>query len=149
MKKLLLILITLVSFSTQAQNVTFCYNVEREVLEVEGVIYTTQSNLLDPNDTGDNYPYIRSITTNTLTSTVTGTIIVQIDAVDDNEGLEYEFVTDRFDGNRRIDGQSTGWISDNITTFRYRSPGIYNIYLYVRDSRGQISSANGPNVTIN
>ena len=148
MKKLLLILTTLASFAVQAQDVTFCYNPDTGHLTVEDVPFVVNGDLLDPNDTGNNYPYIREITINTLSTTVTGTIIVSVDAIDDDSVLEYQFFTDRFEGRRRVDSQTTGRILENTTTFRYRNPGTYNIYVSVIDPNGQSSRSNAPDITI-
>ena len=148
MNKILLVLIMFASFMMQAQDVTFCYNPDTGHLTVEDVPYIVNGRLLDPNDTGNNYPYIRRVTISSLTTTVTGTIVVSVDAVDDDEELRYAFFTDRIENRRRVDGQTTGWINRNTTTFRYRNPGTYNIYVSVVDPNGQSSRSNAPDVTI-
>ena len=126
-------------------DVVFCWNVERQLLEVQNVEYVSNEDLLDPNNTGDRFPVITAITTTSTSTTVSGTITFRITANDDIGINHYEFIAD-LPSMDYLSIQKSGTSSTSTLQFPYA--GLWRTYFYVRDTSGQSISATGPEILV-
>ena len=138
----------------KAQDVTFCYNVARETLEVSGIPFEVDGNLLDPDGDGDEYPYITMISSSATQTTVGGFIAFEVHATDDNEIIRYEFIAETGIGGRYGAGPATSVRTSSSTsssTLQLNAPGLWRTYFYVKDNATpdrQTSSGRGPDILV-
>ena len=153
MKKLLLLFLLIGghAISQETGDVVFCWNVERQVLEIQDVTYISDSNLLDPNGTNDDFPVVTAITSTATSTTVSGTITFMITATDDVGISRYEFIAStNYEANADGEYQSISTSGEsNIATLQFSETGIWRTYFYITDTSGQTTSASGPTITVN
>ena len=158
----MLAFITTINVSAQEEtgDVVFCWNVERQLLEVQNVEYVSNENLLDPNNTGDRFPVITAITSTATSTTVSGTITFMISANDDNGIIRYSFTADLPEEDYltiRKTQYVQGFRSDhiaipnaNIATLQFPRAGRWRTFFSVKDSAnpGQSISTSGPDIIV-
>ena len=152
MKKLLLLFLLIGSYTfaqEQRRDIEFCWNVDRQIVEIQGVEYTTDINLLDPNNTGDNFPVVTGITTNATQTTVGGTITMMVSATDDNGIRRYNFKSD-MSGSTSISFShyTSNTPTAHIGTYQFAEAGTWRTYVYVTDTSGQHILAWGPSILV-
>ena len=131
-----------------------CWNAEHGVLEVQGVEYTTNENLFDEYQAlGDRPPHVSRITATSTSTTVSGSVILEIHATDDNGIVSYSFIADRPHGGHypntgeRI-SIGSGRQSETMYQFFFPQPGLWRTYIYVNDTAGQSALAPGPDILV-
>ena len=150
MNRLILFLLLVGSYAT-AQDGVFCWNAAHGRLEAQGVSYVTNENLFNPGDTGNRPPVVSEITVTSTSTTVSGSINLQVTATDDSGIYRYNFKADNPWGDAPGISFSQYTRDSNtahIGTYRFSVPGVYRTYVYVRDEHQQSVLVRGPIITV-